>query len=178
MSLDGVGHGVAPGCRCWSDMTNRREVFQSEGRAKLFVLGLVFVLLTVAGTAQTPGAVGIAFGLAIAALEIGAWARLAMVRVVADDQGLGIRNFFGSRFIPWHEIDRVQVGPNQFLNRPERRRSRPVVVNTKQKGLCGQVVLRDGRIYLMSGISGSMFHDPGPQVQALNSRLAAARQSV
>lgn len=144
----------------------------------MFVLGLVFVLLTVAAVAKAHGAAGIALGLAVIAVEIGGAARLAMVRVVADDQGLGIRNFFGSRLIPWREIDRVQVGPSEFLIRPERRRSRPVVENTKQKGLCGQVVLRDGRIYLMSGISGSMFHDPGPQVEALNSRLAETRQSV
>jgi hypothetical protein len=160
-------------------MSQHRQILRSESR---MVLGLFGVLLVACCAAAIRGATDagaqVALALLIAAIVAGVL-RLASLRVVADERGLAVRNFFGSRLIAWSEVDRIELGPAQWLVPPDRRRSKPFVGNaTKRKGVVGTVVLRDGRIYQMSAITGSLLHDPAPQVQALTEQLSASRATV
>jgi hypothetical protein len=89
--------------------------------------------------------------------------RAAIQRVRVTDNGVDIRNFFGSRFIPWEEIDRFTVGRFQLL---------PAV---------GIVVLRDGSTYHAGAIQapnitrGRPVNGATRLVDSLNLLLAEAR---
>ena len=85
---------------------------------------------------------------------------MAAQRVKITTDGIDVRNFFGSRFIPWPDIGQLKLG--RFLMLP---------------AVC-IVVLRDGSTYHASAIQPPNLTRARPEneatklVDALNKRLA------
>jgi len=156
-----------------------REVLHAEKRAVTVVFGGVFSLILVAGLSssitkgQTAGVIVLG---ALIVATIGAFTRITTQQVVADERGIAVRNFFGSQFIAWPEIDRFEVGWAQWAIRPSRRSARTFSGSRAIRNRAvGQVILHDGRIFQMTALSGTRFYDPAVQVEALNRRLGAVR---
>jgi hypothetical protein len=121
------------------------------------------VLMTLVCTVAALGRAGPPLGV-FAALSLAGTIRIVMMRVVADAEGICVRNIFGSRCIGWAEIDRFELRRFKLL---------PVV---------GTIVLRDGGTYHASAIAPKpavrrQVDDAKGAIDALNARLAEAREA-
>jgi hypothetical protein len=154
-------------------VTFRRPLLQGIGVAGAAVFFVVFLVGIIAPSGNTgvqsivdPGdssadrlTQGIINGL-LAVAMLGLAIRFALAGIVLDETGVLFRNYFKSRRLPWHEIDRFEAPGRPGFN----------------TGLSAR--LSDGRSMHSAVFSRALFTPPGfadDVVDSLNSALRAAR---